>query len=264
MLYLVATPIGNLGDMSHRAVEVLKEVDQILCEDTRTSQVLLNRYDIKKPLKPYHKFNEKEAEQAILSRLKEGKSIALISDAGTPGISDPGETLVKGALENDLKVTAIPGPSAFLMALQLSGFELSPFQFVGFLPKKSGELKKYLTEILLYNGVSVAYESPHRLIKLLELLPPKREISVSRELTKKFEETKRGTADSLLSHFKEHPPKGEFVVVINKGSDTLLQDASLEEEISRLQKNGASKSAITRELSQKFQLPKKKIAKLLG
>lgn len=216
-LYLVPTPIGNLGDITFRAVQILKEVDLILAEDTRTSGFLLKHYEISTPSQSYHAHNEhKKLDQAI-SQLKEGKNIAQISDAGTPGISDPGFLMVRAALENDIEVESLPGATAFVPALVKSGFPTDRFIYEGFLPHKKGRktrIEAWKEEI----RTVVLYESPHRLIKALEqfqdILGMERRVSVSRELTKKFEETKSGTIPEVLAYFKEKSIKGEFVIVI--------------------------------------------------
>lgn len=217
MLYIVATPIGNLSDITYRAVEVLKISDYILCEDTRHSLQLLNHYNIHKPLKSFHKFSESSKQNDILRDLSKGMTLSLISDAGTPGISDPGEKLIKACIENNIKVIAIPGPCAAITALCCSGLPTDLFQFWGFLPKKNGELRRTLQEILAYSGTTICYESPNRLQDVLELvhaLDPQRKIVVARELTKKFEEIQRGVPLELLEHWKSAPLKGEIVLLI--------------------------------------------------
>ncbi len=222
MLYLVATPIGNLADITLRAIDVLKTCDYILCEDTQHSQHLLRHYDIHKPLQSYHKFNEASTEQQILHDLQSGKQVALISDAGTPGISDPGARLVKLCVEHTITVTAIPGPCAAIQALSQSGLDTTRFQFWGFLPKKEGELRRCLQEILTYPSTTVCYESPNRLLEVLAMLhamAPQRQLVVCRELTKKFEETRRGTAQELITYWENHPLKGELVLLISGCSD---------------------------------------------
>lgn len=218
MLYLVATPIGNLSDITLRALEVLKASDYILCEDTRHTLVLLNHYEIKKPLKSYHKFNESSQEQRIIDDLNAGQTVALVSDAGTPGISDPGAQLVQRCVAEGLLVTAIPGPCAAIMALSCSGFDTTRFQFFGFLPKKSAELRRTLQELLMYEGTTICYESPNRLLDVLKViheLAPDRQLGVARELTKKFEESKKGTAEELLNYWKANPLKGEIVLLLS-------------------------------------------------
>jgi len=220
-LYIVPTPIGNLGDMTYRAVEVLKSVSKVLAEDTRTSKVLLNHYQITTPLESFHLHNEHSRLAKYIQELQSGVVLAQISDAGTPAISDPGFLLVRAALENGISVEVLPGATAFVPALVKSGFALHRFIFEGFLPQKKGRQTK-INE-LVNSGITVAfYESPHKLLKSLEALAslcePHRRISVSRELTKKFEETINGTLNEVLSHFKQHAPKGEFVVVL-EGKD---------------------------------------------
>lgn len=217
-LFLVPTPIGNLGDITLRALEVLKSVDVILAEDTRTSGVLLNHYQINKPLQSFHIFNEHKTVNQLIDRLQKGEVMALISDAGTPGISDPGFLLVREALKHDIKIDCLPGPTALIPALVKSGFPTDRFVFEGFLPHKKGKqtlLKKLAEE----DRTVIFYESPHRLLKTLaqvkEFFGNERQVSVSRELSKKFEETKTGTIDDLIMHFSSKDIKGEIVVVIS-------------------------------------------------
>jgi 16S rRNA (cytidine1402-2'-O)-methyltransferase len=216
-LYLVPTPIGNLGDITLRALDILKSVDVILAEDTRTSGVLLKHYEISKPLQSFHIFNEHKAVVALIDRLKKGEVMALISDAGTPGISDPGFLLIREALKNELIVDCLPGATALIPALVKSGFPTDRFVFEGFLPHKKGKqtlLKKLAEE----DRTIIFYESPHRLVKTLEMVKEffgqERQLSVSRELTKKFEETKTGTVREVLEYFTAKEVKGEIVVVI--------------------------------------------------
>lgn len=227
MLYLVATPIGNLADITLRALEVLKSCDYILCEDTRHSAILLNHYHIQKPLKSYHKFNEAFRAQSILEDLESGKVICLISDAGTPAISDPGADVVKLCVEHNLPMTALPGPCAAIQALVCSGLPTERFQFWGFLPRKENELKKELQMILDYQGTTICYESPHRLLnglEIIQMMQPQRLLVVGRELTKKFEEVVRGTAAALIAHWQEKPLKGEIVLLISPPSEQKNQD----------------------------------------
>ena len=216
-LYLVPTPIGNLADMTFRAVQVLKEVDLILAEDTRTSGVLLKHYEITTVTQSFHAHNEHKRVDQVIDLLHEGKTLALISDAGTPGISDPGFLLTRAALENEIAVESLPGATAFVPALIKSGFPTDRFIYEGFLPHKKGRQSRITSWKEEFRTV-VCYESPHRLVKaleqFLELLGPNRRISVSRELTKKFEETKTGTIAEVLAYFKEKSIKGEFVIVI--------------------------------------------------
>ncbi len=217
-LYLVPTPIGNLGDITLRALEVLKSADAILAEDTRTSGILMKRYDINKPLHSFHIFNEHKSIQSIISRLKNGERLALVSDAGTPGIADPGFLLVRECLKNGLRIECLPGPTALIPALINSGFPTDRFVFEGFLPHKKGKqttLKKLAEE----DRTVIFYESPHRLLKtleqMIEFFGEDRKVSVSRELTKIFEETFIGSLVECIAHFKIKEVKGEIVVVVD-------------------------------------------------
>lgn len=220
-LYLVPTPIGNLGDMTYRAVDILNSVDIILAEDTRTSGKLLKHYDIKKPLQSFHIHNEHKKLAQIIEDLKAGKIIALISDAGTPGISDPGFLLAREALQNDIKLESLPGATALIPALIKSGFPNDRFIFEGFLPHKKGR-KTRIENLTEEERTIIFYESPHRLLKTLNQLAgamgEDRMASVSRELTKLFEETITDTLKGLISHFEKTPPKGEIVLVLNAKS----------------------------------------------
>ncbi len=220
-LHIVPTPIGNLEDMTFRAVRVLKEAELILAEDTRVSSRLLEHYGIRNKLRSHHKFNEHSTVKQIADEIKTGISVALISDAGTPGISDPGFLLVRTCLENGLEVECLPGPTAFVPALVNSGFPCDRFLFEGFLPQKKGRQKKLLA-LKEEARTIVFYESPFRLVKLLEematLFGSERKCCVSRELTKIFEENVRGTMAQVLDHFLKIPPKGEIVVVVEGNS----------------------------------------------
>ncbi len=267
MLYLVSTPIGNLSDFSFRAVEALKKCDYILCEDTRHSRVLLNHYEITVQLHAFHKFNEAKAEDRVIEDLKNGKTIALISDAGTPLISDPGQELVVRCRQEGLPVSAIPGACAVIDALVLSGLSPSPFQFVGFLPKKEKELEIFLSQTLLYQGTSIAYESPHRIeatLKAAAKLAPERKLCVARELTKLHEECLLGTAKELLKHFETHPPRGEIVLLISPAEKKIsFEELSLEELVAMLQKDlGLAKSEAIKMAAQMRHLPKRDVYKL--
>ncbi len=216
MLYIVATPIGNLEDITLRALETLKNVDLIAAEDTRTSGILLKKYQIQVPLKSFHSHSDDRRLLEIIQLLEEGKKVALITDAGTPGISDPGFRLVAAAQARKIKVVPIPGPSAFLTALSASGLPINRFTHLGFLPLKKG--RKTLFEKLQHiDNTLVFYESPHRIQKTLaelQLYFPERPIVLARELTKIYEEFLRGTARELSEHFQKRSPKGEFVVMI--------------------------------------------------
>ena len=222
-LYLVPTPIGNLEDITLRALRVLKEVDLILAEDTRTSAPLLKHFDIDQKVFAHHQHNEHKAVAEIVKFLKEGKNIALISDAGTPGISDPGFLLVREVLKNDLQVECLPGATAFVPALVNSGLPNDRFIFEGFLPVKKGRQTR-LKELIFEPRTMIFYESPHRLLKFLEELisvfGAERQASISRELTKMFEENVRGTLAEIKTHFEENILKGEFVIVVAGNTET--------------------------------------------
>lgn len=216
-LFIVPTPIGNLEDMTLRAIRILKESDLILVEDTRISAKLLSHYEINTRMQSHHKFNEHKTIQGIVDRIAAGEKISLISDAGTPGISDPGFLLVRECLKNNIEVESLPGATAFIPALVNSGLPSDKFHFEGFLPHKKG--RKTRLEYLSTLGISmIFYESPFRLVKTLsqfvEYLGHERMASVSRELTKLYEETKRGTLEELLEYFSEKPVKGEVVIVV--------------------------------------------------
>ena len=220
-LYLIPTPIGNLADITFRAVELLKSVDVILAEDTRKSGILLKHYGISKPLWSHHKFNEHSSLEKLMQKLKEGTSIAMISDAGTPGISDPGFLLVRECVRNGIETECLPGATAFIPALVNSGLPMEKFVFEGFLPQKKGRQKR-LTELKEESRTMVFYESPYRLLKTLqqfiEYFSAERPASVSRELTKIHEETVRGTLEKVFKYFKEKPIKGEIVIVFGGSS----------------------------------------------
>lgn len=217
-LYLVATPIGNLEDITLRALRTLKECDLVAAEDTRRSGQLLKHFGISKPLLSYFQFNEARRSEEILERLRRGEKIALVTDAGSPGISDPGERVVKAAISAGFRVEAVPGPSALVAALTASGLPTGEFHFVGFLPHKSGQRRKKLEGLRNFDGTLVLYESPYRIEKLLgELCEvwPERLVVLARELTKKFEEHLRGTPAELLELVKQRSLKGEFVVMVS-------------------------------------------------
>ena len=230
-LYVVPTPVGNLEDMTIRAIRVLKEVDLILAEDTRTSGVLLKHFEIKNAMLSHHKFNEHQTVEGIVNRIKAGENVALISDAGTPGISDPGFLLVRECLRHDVEVTCLPGPTALVPALVASGLPDERFAFEGFLPQKKGRVTR-LTALQAETRTMVFYESPYRLVKTLtqfmEFFGAERLVAVSREISKVHEETVRGTLAEVVEHFRQAEPKGEIVIVLagkdekdNKKTNTL-------------------------------------------
>lgn len=216
-LYVVPTPIGNLEDITLRAIRILREADLILAEDTRTTSVLLKHLGIEKRMFAHHKFNEHASVESLAARMEAGETVALVSDAGTPAISDPGFLLVRTCIEHGIGVEVLPGATAFVPALVQSGLPADRFCFEGFLPQKKGRSKR-LEQLKEDTRTMIFYESPFRIVKTLEqfieTFGDTRQVSVSRELTKKFEETVRGTIAEVLEHFKEHEPKGEFVIVL--------------------------------------------------
>lgn len=217
MLYIVATPIGNLQDITLRAIEVLKSADLIACEDTRHSKILLNHYSISVPTTSYFQHNRITKGEYLLKLLREGKDIALVSDAGMPGILDPGYHIINQAIKNDIPITVIPGPVAFINALVASGKPAHEFFFAGFLPNKPGSRRNRLQSLAGLKTTLVFYESCHRILATLKDVQDvfgDKEIACLRELTKKFEEVKRGSAKVLLAHFQQQKPRGEFVVII--------------------------------------------------
>ncbi|MGB0851023.1 MAG: 16S rRNA (cytidine(1402)-2'-O)-methyltransferase [Bacteroidia bacterium] len=221
-LYIVPTPIGNLGDITYRAIEVLRGVDAILAEDTRQTKKLLDHYEVEKKLIPYHQHNEHKNLNVVIEKLQGGETFAVCTDAGMPGISDPGFLLIREAIANDLEVITLPGAVAAIVALVNSGLPCDTFIYEGFLPHKKGKQTKILS-LLEEKRTCIFYESPHRIVKSLtmikELLGADRKVAIGRELTKKFEEHVRGTVDEVLHHFTNHPPKGEFVLLV-AGYDT--------------------------------------------
>jgi len=219
MLYIVSTPIGNLKDITLRAIETLKAVDLIAAEDTRHTKILLDAYEIKKPLTSFFEHNQMKKLDGLIDLMKMGKNIALVSDAGTPGISDPGFLIVRGALENNIPISVIPGVSACISALTASGLPSHRFMFEGFLPPKSGSRRNKLVSLKGSEATIIFYESPHRLLKTLQDMQEvwgDPVIVVARELTKKFEEIRREKTSLLIEHFTVHAPKGEFVLLYNE------------------------------------------------
>ena len=221
-LYLVPTPVGNMEDMTFRAVRLLKEADLILCEDTRTSGILLKHYDIHRQLMAHHKFNEHGTSAGIVERLRGGQTICLITDAGTPGISDPGFFLVREAVAAGIEVQTLPGATAFVPALVSSGLPCDRFTFEGFLPQKKGRQTR-LTQLSEETRTMIFYESPYRLVKTLQQLDEffgqERQVSVCREISKIHEESVRGTIEEVVAHFTQTPPKGEIVIIVAGKAD---------------------------------------------
>ena len=231
-LYIVPTPIGNLEDITLRAINVLKEVDFILAEDTRTTSFLLRHLGIEKPMHSHHKFNEHATVGRVAEAIANGRDVALVSDAGTPGISDPGFLLVRRCVEEGIDVVTLPGATALIPAVVQSGFPCDRFCFEGFLPQKKGRMKR-LEELSTEPRTLVLYESPYRVVKCLEQLAAtfgaERRVAVVREITKKFEECVRGTIAEVLDHFRAHEPKGEFVVVV-EGYDPKRAQQSVDDD----------------------------------
>lgn len=221
-LYLVPTPVGNMEDMTFRAVRLLKEADLILCEDTRTSGILLKHYDIHRQLMAHHKFNEHGTSAGIVERLRGGQTICLITDAGTPGISDPGFFLVREAVAAGIEVQTLPGATAFVPALVSSGLPCDRFTFEGFLPQKKGRQTR-LTQLSEETRTMIFYESPYRLVKTLqqlgEFFGQERQVGVCREISKIHEESVRGTIEEVVAHFTQTPPKGEIVIIVAGKAD---------------------------------------------
>ena len=229
--YIVSTPIGNLDDISFRAIKTLNDVDLIACEDTRVSKKLLSYYNINTPVFSVHNYNEKDKINFIKSKIEQGFSIALISDAGTPLISDPGYKIVSDLRDNNFYVTIVPGVSAVISALTLSGMPTNKFCFLGFIPTKNSEKKQAFENIKIYDGTTIFYESPNRIIETLKTIKnilPDRKIAIAREMTKIYEEVKIGTADELVKYFKLNPPKGEFVGLISPYVENKNQEIETE------------------------------------
>lgn len=260
MIYFCATPIGNIEDISLRAIETLKSVDIIACEDTRVSLKLLNKYDIKKKLISYHKFNEAQVSEEIIKLAREN-DIAIISDAGMPVISDPGEVLIKKLIEEEIEFTVVPGANAGLSALLLSGLDSEHFLFYGFLEQKASARKKELESLKDFPFTIIFYESPHRVKSMLEDLLDifgDRQISVSREITKLFEETKRGKVGEILaSEIKE---KGEFVIVVDKAEEK--EEVDIQEILRDRINSGMKKSQAVKEIAKEYNISKNELYKM--
>lgn len=267
ILYIVATPIGNLEDITQRGIRVLAEVDLIACEDTRQTRKLLDRYGIDKPLVSYHQHNELARSADLLLELEAGKKVALVSDAGTPLIADPGYRLVAQAREKGIEVTPIPGPSALVAALSASGLPTDSFSFHGFLPAKKGQRRKLLEQYRSVESTLVFYEAPHRILETLEdigeILGP-RPIVVARELTKVHEEFLRGTAGEIRSSLEKRPVmKGELTLMIGKGGAAPASDIPVEEEMEELVRSGTPRMEALKTIARKRGVSKREIYKKL-
>lgn len=265
ILFICPTPIGNLEDITLRSLRILEEVDLIAAEDTRHTIKLLNHYDIKKPLTSYHEHNIKEKGIELIEKLKEGKKIALVSDAGMPGISDPGEVLIREAIEADIEVVPLPGPTASITALIISGLPTDKFIFYGFLSSKKKDRIKELEEIKEYKMTTIIYEAPHRLLSLLEDMIEvlgERKISISRELTKKYEETFRGTPKEALEKFKSSGVRGEFVLVIEGNKEEETPEIDIEKLLKDYLNQGYRKKEAVKKVSEEYNLPKNEVYKV--
>ena len=270
-LYIVGTPIGNLEDITLRALRILKEVDVIAAEDTRHTVKLLNHFELKKHLLAYHQHNEQSGSEKLLELLAEGKDIALVSDAGMPVISDPGSVIVSRCNEAGIPVEVVPGPNAGLCALVLSGIDARAFTFMGFLGKQNKEIRGGIEKIAASENTVILYETPHRLVKTLEAMVqviPDRKMSISREITKKYEETRMGTGQEHLDWYSENPPKGEFVLVI-EGGDGLPSDSqdltalSLDEHMAHYEDQGMGEKEAMKQVARDRGVSKRDIYNLI-
>lgn len=267
LLYICPTPIGNLEDITLRTLKVLEEVDIIAAEDTRHTLKLLNHYNIKKPLISYHEHNKKSKGELLLKKLMEGVKIALVTDAGMPGISDPGEDIIRLCIEEDIDIVALPGATASILALVLSGFPTGKFVFEGFLPTKKKDRIKELERLKKEERTIILYEAPHRIEALLQdilTILGNRNISISRELTKIHEETFRGNIVEAMDWLKDSKPKGEFVIVLEGGEileDDLYEDISLKDHIRKYMEEGLSKKDAIRKVAKERNMPKNQVYK---
>jgi len=258
-LYICPTPIGNLEDITLRTLRILREVDIIACEDTRHSLRLLNHYEIKKPLTSYHEHNIKEKGPILIQKIKEGNNIALISDAGMPGISDPGQDLIRLAIEEDIDVVGLPGPTASITALVVSGFSTDKFIFEGFLPSKKKDRGTALENISLEKRTIIFYESPHRVTNSLKdmlLILGNRNIAIGRELTKHYEEIFRGNLEAAIERFSEDQVKGEFVIIMEGSKEVQEIEVNIEEELIKHIENGLTKKEAIKRVVEEKKIPK--------
>lgn len=265
-LYICPTPIGNLEDITLRTLKVLEEVDIIAAEDTRHTIKLLNHYNIKKPLTSYHEHNKREKGVELIEKLNMGETIALVSDAGMPGISDPGEELIALAIEEDIRVIALPGPTASVTALILSGLPTGKFVFEGFLPSKKRDRIRELEKLKKEERTFILYESPHRLLDLLKSILDvlgNRKVSISRELTKVYEETFRGTILEAIERFESQGVKGEFVLIIEGGKieEEPILDITIEDHIRKYIEEGLTKKDAIKKVAEERNLPKNRVYK---
>jgi 16S rRNA (cytidine1402-2'-O)-methyltransferase len=260
-LYVVSTPIGNMGDFSFRAVDVLKSVDLILAEDTRHTRNLLDRYEIKTPAAAYHEHNEAKATPALVARLGRGDSLALVSDAGTPLLSDPGGRLVRSAIAAGVNVVAVPGPSALLSALVVSGLDVDRFTFFGFLTRTGSQRRAALDDITGLRHTAVLYEAPNRIVATLAELERRgngaRPAAVAREMTKQFEEVKRGTVSELRAYYEDKPPRGEIVLVIAAAIEQVPTDEAVQTRVNSLRASGMSARDAATAVAAELGVPKR-------
>ena len=271
-LYVVGTPIGNPEDVTLRALRVLKEADLIAAEDTRRARKLLSRYDIHTPTTSYHEYNKRSKTPQLIMKMKQGKKVAVVSDAGMPGISDPGHDLIASALQEQIEVIAVPGPSSIITALLLSGLPTGKFLFAGFPPRKRGGRTRYIEKALAHEGTSIVFEAPGRLLSLLEeiaRLAPTRRIAVARELTKKFEQIVRGTAQEVADHFREQKARGECVIVMEGSTEPLERSRgdtkpNANQLVDRLMREeGMSKKDAMRKAASKLGVSRREVYKML-
>jgi 16S rRNA (cytidine1402-2'-O)-methyltransferase len=251
-LYVVSTPIGNLADLTFRAVDVLKTVDRIFCEDTRHTRILLDHYAIRTPTSAYHEHNEAKATPGIVAELAKGATFALVTDAGTPILSDPGARLVRAAIDAGVPVEPVPGASALLAAIVAAGLDADRFTFYGFLPRKGPARRSLIGRIATAEHLTILYEAPGRVAATLAEIGGKRQAVVARELTKQFEELRRGTVEELAAYYEEHPPRGEVVVLIASAPASPPDEAVMRERARSLRSQGVVPREIVRILSAEF------------
>ena len=259
--FIVATPIGNLSDITLRAIEILKLVDYIACEDTRVTKILAEKYGFSARLFDCHKFNEKERSEKIISLIEEGKSVALVSDAGTPGISDPGSVLIKSLREKNIEITSLPGACAVTTFLSQLPRDNEEYAFIGFIPRNKKQQEEILAKYKYTN--CVFYESPNRLLETLENISPERKIAVGRELTKMFEEIKIGSVQDVIEYYKTNTLKGEIVVMVYAQEQNDVSDDELKEKIQVLREEGFSQKDISKIISKLYGVNKNKIYKFV-
>jgi len=264
-LYLVPTPIGNLKDVTERSLEALRSVDLIAAEDTRHTLKLLNYFEIKNSLFSYHEHNKREAGEKLIGRLLRGDTIGIVTDAGMPGISDPGSDLIKDAIENAIEIEVLPGPSAFVNGLILSGLDTREFYFVGFLDRNKKVRKKKLNELKNLRVTLIFYEAPHRIVSIMKDISEvlgNRKISVARELTKKFEEVLRGTVDEIIEILQNRSIKGEFVIVIEGNTEEEIKKEfkfTVKEDLIKRISEGISKKDAIKEIASERDIPKREV-----